>query len=1270
MKYLLEKQTDDLGINFNDQINSNIKIKQNWNKVEFRNSIIRFFYLFIIIIEGLSLSAQNPDFGSMSIPPPNVASFTKFIDNPVNVFNGGTDLSLPVHSIKISGIEIPITLRYNTTGIKVSEEAGNVGLGWNLNVGGMITQNVIGQIDNEGDFNDIINYNSTSQNNPIYPQGQTLGQWSWCYDPLQTLYAPIDLLNRYGKNYDNVNVLAYGKGQPDIFYFNFLSYSGKFFIDYRDDKIYIVNKTDDIRFEQINNDGSIGWKAMTPDGAWYYFLESTFCSSSDDPLNVFNSRTFLLTKIVFPDGRNLIYEYESQGTAGSMYYLSESASQDVRNFCQGYGCSIYPPASPHYYYDSRTSYNSYELKVLKKIYSNDCNEEINLFYSSREDILNEMKVDSIVVKDFKGVQKKSYEFSYGYFVSPSGGNVWQDGDSDARRKRLKLLSFGQKGLPKHEFEYSEILLPSKQSYAQDYWGYYNGRTDNTSICSNFWSFYYFSEQPSAVELPWNIISYGSSRACDTSYDKAGLLKKITYPTNGYMSIEYESNTFENHFYPSIGQINEYHDIIDSQNVYEYPASFKNALLDYSCDEDDYYFDLDKTSMVKVNYTFNWSYQGVDFADIAGAYVKLSTRNEIYNTPIETKHGPIFVYFDPNKVNEGTFEIELEPGHYGIYTHMPDCGNGKVRSVITDVRITPLVYTFPDGFSDKSYGGGVRVASITQSDVSGGLLKTKYDYKGGTLMSPLNFYYSKEIGYAIEILPPPPPCNINCEPWLNVLYSFQYVTKTSVSFMPLSYDADGGLVGYNEVIIHSEKPESINDEFLNGSKKIEFNVFPPMVKPGSPAIPYLLNGRIKKQTLLDKLGNQRMVSEYDYDEKEFNRFYGHKESLSRLHGFYDVYPLVSSSINVKTKKDHYYDNNNVKYNEKVYNFTYNNSNLTLSKTENTSEDITKKISTNFFHIADLVNPTGTHAYMQDVNAIEPLVSKSVLVNNTKVYEETYDYRVGNNFYIPDDNQTFYSCNIDLVNIKPTGIDIEYAHTFKYDLKGNVIEQNKNDKEYTSYEWGYNESYLVSETKNSSVRERGYTNFENNELNGWSKYANSYNSFESSTEKVFTGKTSMKVISHSGPFKTFTVGRTAAENHSGYKASVWAKGLGAYIQIEVDGHSATQVKVTNEFTDGLWHKLEVELPRHKIQPYFSQGENLKLKAYVGIESGTCYFDDLRFHPSDAQMTTYTHEPLIGVTSISDENNKPVFYIYDPFGRLELIKDFEGNIIKKNDYHYRAE
>jgi YD repeat-containing protein len=63
-----------------------------------------------------------------------------------------------------------------------------------------------------------------------------------------------------------------------------------------------------------------------------------------------------------------------------------------------------------------------------------------------------------------------------------------------------------------------------------------------------------------------------------------------------------------------------------------------------------------------------------------------------------------------------------------------------------------------------------------------------------------------------------------------------------------------------------------------------------------------------------------------------------------------------------------------------------------------------------------------------------------------------------------------------------------------------------------------------------------------------------------------------------------------------------------------------------------------------------------------------DEVRLCPVGAVMTTYTHDPLVGTTSMTDTNNITSKYEYDGLGRLTTIRDNEENIVKHFNYHYQ--
>ncbi|MBT2561345.1 hypothetical protein J7E50_10925 [Pedobacter sp. ISL-68] len=59
---------------------------------------------------------------------------------------------------------------------------------------------------------------------------------------------------------------------------------------------------------------------------------------------------------------------------------------------------------------------------------------------------------------------------------------------------------------------------------------------------------------------------------------------------------------------------------------------------------------------------------------------------------------------------------------------------------------------------------------------------------------------------------------------------------------------------------------------------------------------------------------------------------------------------------------------------------------------------------------------------------------------------------------------------------------------------------------------------------------------------------------------------------------------------------------------------------------------------------------------------HLDEIRLQPVDALMTSWTYNPLYGMSSVTDHAGRISYYEYDEMGRLYLTKDQEGNITEK--------
>ena len=56
------------------------------------------------------------------------------------------------------------------------------------------------------------------------------------------------------------------------------------------------------------------------------------------------------------------------------------------------------------------------------------------------------------------------------------------------------------------------------------------------------------------------------------------------------------------------------------------------------------------------------------------------------------------------------------------------------------------------------------------------------------------------------------------------------------------------------------------------------------------------------------------------------------------------------------------------------------------------------------------------------------------------------------------------------------------------------------------------------------------------------------------------------------------------------------------------------------------------------------------------------------SDAMITTFTYDPLVGVTSITDPRGNVIYYEYDTFNRLKVVRDADGKIVQQTEYNYK--
>src|SRR5688572_23420804 len=92
--------------------------------------------------------AQQNSFNPVpNIMSPDAASLGKYGSYNVNYYTGVPDITIPLHNINESGIDVSLSLSYDASGFIPNKNAGIVGHNWNLIAGGAITRIVNGQPD-------------------------------------------------------------------------------------------------------------------------------------------------------------------------------------------------------------------------------------------------------------------------------------------------------------------------------------------------------------------------------------------------------------------------------------------------------------------------------------------------------------------------------------------------------------------------------------------------------------------------------------------------------------------------------------------------------------------------------------------------------------------------------------------------------------------------------------------------------------------------------------------------------------------------------------------------------------------------------------------------------------------------------------------------------------------------------------------------------------------------------------------------------------------
>ncbi len=178
--------------------------------------IILTLLLILICAKGWSQqSAYSTANLYQGIPTPQAATLGTFGDIPVSLYTGTVNISVPIYKATVRDVTLDVRLDYDGSGLRMSQLPGPTGEGWHLNCGGVITRKINGHPD------EFIP-------NSLYTQAFGLKQpYFRCYSRLP------ELVNSPTGNYKMLRDTVYSRKydfDPDVFYFNFMGFTGHFFL--------------------------------------------------------------------------------------------------------------------------------------------------------------------------------------------------------------------------------------------------------------------------------------------------------------------------------------------------------------------------------------------------------------------------------------------------------------------------------------------------------------------------------------------------------------------------------------------------------------------------------------------------------------------------------------------------------------------------------------------------------------------------------------------------------------------------------------------------------------------------------------------------------------------------------------------------------------------------------------------------------------------------------------------------------------------------------
>jgi hypothetical protein len=1268
----------------------------------------------LLLFMSANTMAQGP-YKDVSIASPNAASLGKYADIPVNYHTGIPQISIPVYDVKAGSLQLPISLSYHAGGIKMLETSSWVGAGWSLSAGGVITRTVQGTPDERGTGN-------ISTHDKGYFSDFGIGNYA-----MVTSCSP-------GYFKEDGTKFADGSkdGEPDLFFFNFSGFSGRFY--FRDDRTPIFVPQQDIKVEyNYSGTGSIqGFILTAPDGTKYYFgntpgftgvlpIESTLTISSEVGVNSGSAiSSWYLHKIVSADAQftiTLTYQQENYGFfTTQMFPLDGNETNKkeyrlIKNVLQGVKLS-------------RINFPNGTVNFIANTVRTDLSDNT----STLSDNVNTQakSLDIINITDSGGFCKK-LNLWYSYFTDNTTsltGTYALETYLQNDKKRLRLDSVKESSCddviknPPHKFDYFTDFLPRRLAFSQDHWGFNNGVIANTQLIPT---------HTVTKLIPNEVVTItGANREPAWPQMRAGALNKITYPTGGSTTFDFEQHKL----YTTRTQ--QQYSGVASLSIGFSGSNPLNVNTPVSLVAGTHQMDLSNTGN--------------------GTSATLTLRNSsntlIASLTVAVGQAPQTITFNVPASGTHTLNLYKDCMYNGSAT-----GNGASGSLGKFVPVT---------INENKDVGGLRVKTITNYDGinTANNIITNYNYNDGSNNSNGVLYslpvYVMQIrndvlrdeGWGADPCQIVPNCSVNGCITCDNTSTNQYYYKSPNSLRPMG-STQGNHIGYSSVKVSKtnngysvykyylaeNNPPYIEQEDI-AVKSVDIRFCYADV-PNTPAAPLPFDYK------RGQLENEKHYNEANQLLKEVTYtpvYTAQPANTPAMIWSYYVGVALPTRYNLGTSKKTKQTTveTNYSYMPTQKSITITNIMYYESPWHNT---VTKQQTIN--SLGDTIEKRVKYINDFRLNACDNIASGAAQLHTDSV-----------NCY-----NTYVSDNAACGGANPciTNAYLKYIKCL-YDARITYVNHRKTNFTNTSplntWQTNHNTAKSAAGTELKPILEMQDLNMVSEvEVSTWRRgllTGSSFYRYDFSTSpagKVYPQKT--QSITVPVPSSTFTSAntngaQTGLVKDTRYKdeatyiftggnpaemtpksnvalsylweynnslpiaqATAAAAADIAYTSFETPNNTGNFTSNTPRYSDplaptgkqcysignGPVQRTGLTTGKSYILSYWqkngavisvsagTQSNNIsgptrnnwvyKQLQFTGTTtvtiSGTGFIDEIRIYPVGAQMSTYTYAPLIGMTSACDPNNKITYYDFDKLGRLRNIRDQNRNIVKNFFYNY---